>query len=362
MKLVIISILLSFAGLAQVNDSLLLQINEIENDTEKVNQFYKLGFDLRNTEPEWSYEIAILCKKAALKSQSPKHIAKSYNLLGILFYKKGNYSKALLYQKQALALNASIHNETGIAINQTNLGNIYSEINYPEQAEQAYLQALQAYNITNNTLHIARSLINIGVLKFSQKQYDAAIKQFEEALPYATQLGDNELTASCYNNIGITLTYQEKPDSALLYLEEGLKIRQLIDDEFELADSYNNIAIVYIKQKDFNQALNYISLANEICEKYDYTEALLELYHTRSLFFEAQQDYQQANIWLKKHYALKDSIQTLEKTTLELDFPENKEINISNNQATKHTDNTWLFVSCLMMLICIPLFLIRYKR
>lgn len=362
MKLVYIFVLLGFTCFSQVNDSLLYQTQQIENDTERVNQLYKIGFENRNNEPDMSYEFAKVCEQEALKINSPKHIAKACNLLGVLYYKKGNFSKALHYQKQALTLNQSIDNETGIAINQTNLGNIYSDINYLQLAEQSYLQALQAYNKTGNTLHIARSLINLGVLKYNQKQYNAAIKQFEEALTYANNIGENELEASCYNNIGTILREQNKLDSALLYLEESLKIRQLIDNEFELADSYNNLALVFIKQKNFNQAANYISLADDICTKYDYTEALLELYHTRSLFFESQQNFEQANLWLKKHYALKDSIQTLEKSTIELDFPNNLGTVKQETTSTNHTHNLWLLVSCLIMLVGIPLFLIRYKR
>lgn len=362
MKLVFIFILLSFACFSQVNDSLLYQTQHIENDTERVNQLYKIGFDIRNNDPDMSYEFAKVCEQEALKTNSPKHIAKTYNLLGVLYYKKGNFTKALHYQKQALLLNQSINNEIGIAINQTNLGNIYSDINYLQLAEQSYLQALQAYNKTGNTLHIARSLINLGVLKYNQKQYNAAIKQFEEALIYANNIGENELVASCYNNIGTILREQNKLDSALLYLEESLKIRQLIDNEFELADSYNNIALVFVKQKNFNEASNYISLADDIASKYDYTEALLELYHTRSLFFEAQQNFEQANVWLKKHYALKDSILTLEKNSIELEFSNNQKTLPSEKKTRNHLHNLWLLISCLVMLVGIPLFLIRYKR
>ncbi len=362
MKLVFIFIIIGFTCFSQGHDSLLYQTQQIENDTERVNQLYKIGFDARNNDPEMSYEFARVCEQEASKTKSPKHLAKAYNLLGVLFYKKGNFTKALQYQKQALALNESIHNETGIAINQTNLGNIYSDINYLQLAEQSYLKALQSYNKCGNTLHIARSLNNLGVLKYNQKQYTAAIKQFEEALTYANQIGENELVASCYNNIGTILREQNKLDSALLYLEEGLKMRQLIDNEFELADSYNNIALVYIKQKNFNQASNYIALADDISMKYDYTEALLELYHTRSLFFEAQQNFEQANVWLKKHYQLKDSLQSIEKNNIESEFANNQKSTITNHQDTKQLHNLWLLISCIIMLIAIPLFLIRYKR
>ena len=362
MKFTIISILLSFTCFCQVNDSSLYQIKNIENDTERVNQLYKTGFEIRNTDPELSYEIATLCKQEALKSKSTLHLAKSNNLLALLFYKKGDYTKALQFQKKSLQLSQSIQNQFWIAINQANLGNIYSDINYPKLAEYSYLQSLKASNETGNTLQITRCLINIGVLKHEQKEFNAAIKQFEEALKYANDIGNQELIADCYNNIGTMLREQNKLDSALLYLEEGLKIRQLIDNEFELADSYNNIAMVYILQKNFNQASNYILLANDICSRYDYPEALVELYQTQSEFYEAQQNFEQANMFLKKHYALKDSLQQIEQENKDLIFLDEEAFSETQNHSAKPTSSNWLLFPLIILLIGIPLFLIRFKR
>ncbi len=362
MKLVIISVLLSFTCFSQVNDSLLYQIKSIENDTERVNQLYKIGFEIRNTDPEFSYKIAALCEQEAQKSKSILHLAKSNNLLALLFYKKGDYTNALKFQKQSLQLSESIQNQFWIAINQANLGNIYSDINYPKLAEHAYLQSLQASNNTNNTLQITRCLINIGVLKHEQKEFNAAIKQFEEALKYANELGNQELIADCYNNIGTMLREQNKLDSALLYLEEGLKIRQLIDNEFELADSYNNIAMAYVLQKNFNQASNYILLAKDICSRFDYPEALVELYQTQSEFYEAQQNYEQANSFLKKHYALKDSLQQIEQENKDLVFIAEVSTTKTLHDNNTQTKNKWLLISLIVLIIAIPLFLIRFKR
>jgi hypothetical protein len=75
----------------QLNDSLLYQTQHIENDTERVNQLYKIGFDNRNIDPDMSYEFAKICEQEALKTNSAKHVAKAYNLLGVLYYKKGNF-------------------------------------------------------------------------------------------------------------------------------------------------------------------------------------------------------------------------------------------------------------------------------
>jgi hypothetical protein len=108
---------------------LLYQIKTIENDTERVNQLYKTGFDIRNTDPELSYKIAGICEQESQKSKSIIHLSKSNNLLALLFYKKGDYTKALQYQKKSLLLSQAINNQFWIAINQANLGNIYSYIN-----------------------------------------------------------------------------------------------------------------------------------------------------------------------------------------------------------------------------------------
>lgn len=362
MKLFIICIFLSFNCLSQENDSLLFQIISNENDTERVNLLYKAGFDLRNEDPELSYKYAKICEQEALKCNSIIHLAKSYNLLGVIFYKKGDYTKALQFQKKSLQLNKSINHEFGIAINYANLGNIYSDLNYPKLAEVSYLQSLQSSNKTGNTLQITRCLINIGTLKYNQKQLQAAIKQFEEALKYANIITNHELIASCYNNIGTIMTEQNQTDSALMYLEEGLKIRQLIDDKLELADSYNNIALVYILQKDFNKALNFIELANKICEEYNYPEALTELYHTRSVFYETQQNFEMANMWLKKHYYLKDSLQEIENENTNSQFFEGETVYKTEYFATKTQKNNWLLISLIIMLIIIPLFLTQFKR
>src|SRR6478736_4221963 len=104
MRIIVVLYFMTVSCFAQVKDSVLYQFTQIKNDTERVNQIYKTGFELRNMDPEKAYRFAVACEKEALKTKSHKHIAKSYNLLGVLYYKKANYNKALRYQKKSLAL------------------------------------------------------------------------------------------------------------------------------------------------------------------------------------------------------------------------------------------------------------------
>jgi tetratricopeptide (TPR) repeat protein len=361
MRLFFICVILCRTCFSQVNDSLLYQLNQIPNDTERVNQIYQAGFGIRNSDPDISYQYAVACKTEALKTKSPLHLAKSYNLLGILCYKKGDYKNALQFQKLALGLNSSVNHTYGIAINQTNLGNIYSDLRQYALAESCYLSALQAYNRLNNTLHITKILINIGVLKYEQKQFESAIRQFKEALVYVEEVKDHDLKASCYNNLGTIYREKGALDTAELYLEDAINLYALTDAKMELADAYNNMAIVYIKTQNFEGALDYIQTAEGTCKEYDFTETLLELYDTHSMFYEAQKNYEQAFFWTKKYDSLKDSLLNIEKenTITEVLYEPAQETSIEEHSPIH---NKPLLVLLLILLISIPFFLIRQSR
>jgi len=330
MKVFILFFLCHIITKAQTSDSLLFQLNSIENDTESVNQLYTQGFEFRNSDPENAWLFANACYKKAVKSGNQKHLAKAYNLLGVLHYKKTHYLKAIQYQKKALSLNQEIGNKKGCAINLSNLGNIYSDIKYFKQAESSYLEAIQLNNSLGNAKEITRCLINIAALKHTLKQNDAAVSNLKQALFYANDLNNYELIAICNNNIGIALTSQNKLDTALFYLQEALKMRILIDDEVDLANSYINIANVLNKQKEINEIFYYISMAESYCNRYEIYDELVNLYSIKSEWFENQNKYDSAIHYLKKHQLLKDSLLTMETENTDLLSNEDSIIQIEN--------------------------------
>lgn len=365
MRALILSLFACFCvnGYCQ-KDSALYQLLQINNDTERVNQVYKAGFDLRNTDPQLAYKYALAAEQEAQKTNSKKHLAKSYNLKGILHYKKGDYTTALSYQHKALRLNEADAYAYGVAINQTNLGNIYSDMGYNDLAESSYLQAIKAYNSLNSRLQIENSLMNLGVLKSKFKRYDIARKYFQTALAMASEDNNVALMASCNNNIGSILVEQNQADSALLYLDESWKLLNIQENGMEMADVYINMADAWIRKNNNGKAKHYLTLADSICKVYDYTDAKVHVYDIYASLFEKQGDYRQANEWLKKHYRLKDSILQLSK--VESDFALNEEPPVQAEKQEEHEapafKNEWILVILGAFLIGIPLFLIRYKR
>ncbi len=342
-------------------DSTLYQLIQTDNDTERVNRIYQAGFALRNTDPALSYLYAQAAESEALKTGSKKHLAKSYNLKGILYYKKGDYTRALSFQQKALQLNEAAKFRYGSAINHTNLGNIYNDMGYHDLAEGAYLKALKVYNELGIRGQIVNSLINLGVLKDKQEKHATAGRYFQTALAMATEDGDRAVMASCNNNIGAILMEQNLPDSALLYLEESWKLLDLQDNEMEMADVYNNMALCYTQKNEPARALRCLTLADSLCKVYDYTDAMVEVYSSYAVFYEQQQDYQKANGWLKKHYRLKDSILQLSKESMSSSLVDESPA-LSENIPGAPFKNGWILVILGALIVGIPLFLIRYKR
>lgn len=313
LRYIFYSFLLCFNVLfGQSPDSLLYQLQQLENDTERVNQLCTKAFELRTIDLDMALQFAEEAEVAAKQSNSMPHLAKSENVLGLLLYKKSNFNQAIQFLNQSLQHHEQLKDEIGVAMNLANLGNIYSDLNEYQLAENAYLKSLHISHKFHHVLQVTRCLINIGTLKFSQQQFDASIHQFKTALEYANQLGDLQLTATCYNNIGTIFKEQHKLDSALLYFEESLKQKELIGNEIELADSYLNLASIYCIQKNYNQASNYLLLTHNIATTKNLPAILVDYYLQQSQLLEAQQDYQQAMVFLKKHYALKDSLTNLQ--------------------------------------------------
>lgn len=358
----ILLLLFSSTLIAQDADTLLPRILQMENDTEKVNQLYSTGFSLRNKDPQLAYIFAKHCETAALHCSSKKHLAKSYNLLGVLYYKKGNFKTALNYHQNALQLRLKCNDVLGIANSETNLGNIYSDIKLYPQAEAAYLKALEAYNQLNDKVRGANCLINLGILKQNLNQLDAAFENYSMALKIAESIHDYDIKILCLNNLAVIYGLKGDYDKAISYNEDALKLKELTDNTIEKADSYLNLAMIYVAKKEFDKAKFYIDTAYAIGNAYDYFGVKHQACKTYSHYYSLSGNYELAYQWLYKFDKINDSIQVFQSAAQkDHDFTE-LEQDVFRSPSQNHINNLWVIISVLALLIIIPFFILRNKR
>jgi len=348
--------------MAQQSDTLLTRILAMRNDTEKVNQLYRQGFALRNTDPALAFYYANLCEEQAHVSGSKKHLAKSYNLLGVLFYKKGDFTSSLAYHQKALGIRIAGKDVNGIALSHTNLGNIYTDLQLFEKAESSYLKALGTFRENGDEKRAANCLINLGVLKQTLKQNDAAFENYVLALKLAEKINDYEMPSLCLNNMAQVFFDKGNYEKSVAYNEDALKMRILMENNLEAADSYLNLAANYIKLKKTEKALANLDTAYRISTHYDYYEAQQMAFKIYSEYYSELKNYEKAYYWLKKYEHSKDSIMS-EQSARESEFDFNvPETNGHAYAPEQNLHNLWLLISTLILLIFVPLFLIRYKR
>lgn len=363
MRLLIFLSLLSATLWSQQSDSLLAHILSLRNDTEKVNLLYRQGFALRNTDPRLAFYYANLSEEQAQISGSKIHLAKSYNLLGILHYKKSDYAKALAYHQRALKLREECKDRQGLALSLTNLGNIYTDLQSFEKAEEAYLKALSIFKETGDEKRAADCLINLGVLKQTLKQNDAAFENYVQALKLAERLNDYEMRSLCLNNMAQVFYEKGNYEKSIAFNEDALKIRNMMDNNLEVSDSYLNLASNYIRLKDLTRAREKLDTAYQIASRYQYYEALQTAFKIYSDYYFADKNYEQAYKWLKRFEDSKDSITAGQGATeagLDLSMPVETSGAFPEQKQVIH--NLWLLMLVSSFVIIIPFILIRYKR
>lgn len=361
MRALLFLLLLSTAAFSEVPDSSLARILKIKSDTEQVNELYKLSNSLRNTDPDQAWYYAHLCEEKAQISESPKHLAKSYNMLGVLYYKKSDLKKAAAYHQKAFELRTLCKDEMGCAMSRVNLGNIYTDVQLYDKAEENYLGALDIYNRLGDLKRAGDCLMNLGVLKQTTKQNKVAYENYLKALEIGENLNNHEMRARCLNNIAQIFFENGEYDRSIAFQEDALKIRNMMDNNVEVADSYLNLAANYIKLKQYDKAKYYLDTAVLISKQYDYYEAELTAFKIRSDYFSALKNYSEAYHWLNKFHASRDSLLATQSGQINLDF-KMPEILGTKQAAKKELHNLWLLISTLIFTIFVPLMLFRLKR
>lgn len=293
---------------AQNLDSLLDVASHLKHDTDKVGLFYQQGFAYRAINPQYSYDCARMAEYFAKKGNAPYYLAKAYNLLGVLYYRKGELNESLRFHKLALKIRTEIDDKKGLAMSHTNLGNIYTDLRLFQLAEQSYLLALAINENLNQYKQVDNCLVNLGVLQTELGRLVSAENYFNLALKNAVSRFDYELEASCLNNLGEVHLKNGEYDKAIAVSVNSLKVKALMENDMEMADSYLTLASVYIKKKDKLKANEFLQKADSLILKYDYFEAQLQSLLVYAAYYELTANFAAAYKNLVSYQALKDSV------------------------------------------------------
>ncbi|CAF3317761.1 unnamed protein product [Rotaria socialis] len=192
---------------------------------------------------------AIHCKiNQQILSPTRVNLAASYNNIGLVYGKIGDYLNALLSYQRALEiyLKTLPSKHSDLATFYNNIGSVYDKIGDDSNSLSSHNKALE---IRQKTLplshpHLATSYNNIAVVYAKMNDYSNALLYYQEALA----IDENNLSSNSsdsYLNIGMFFSKTGEHSEAVRYCEKVLEIA-----EYSLQGNHRRIQV-------FRNALKY---------------------------------------------------------------------------------------------------------
>jgi tetratricopeptide (TPR) repeat protein len=261
-------------------DSLLKELPKQKEDTNKVNIINELSREYRPVNPDEGIKYAIQALELATKLDWQKGIAWADDCLGLNYWKKSDYVKALACYDKALKINEKIDYKKGIA----------------------------------------SVLVNTASVYVAQGDYAGALKYDLIALKVDEECGCNKCTAVVTGNIGIVYQYQRDYTKALEYYSKALNMHEEAGDKIELARVTANIGLVYDEQGNYAQALAYDFKALKTCEETGSAYGIAFVTGLIGIVYRDGHNYAQALAWHFKALQTADESGTKNSEVQALEF------------------------------------------
>ena len=277
--LILILIFVSFAERSySINESISTSSSV---DTAMVNSLLQKAEYYLPFQSDSAYLCVRRIEKLAESQDNLSLLARSYHLLGRIFFDEAAYDRSLSYFLQADKLWEEQGNGYWLARNQNELGQVFSFLQQPEEALQQYQQALLHFTILNDTVGIAETLGNLGHYYEKQGFYDSALYYQEQAHDLLKTLPAWQATTSILENMGSIHEDMQAYDTAQWYFAQALELTLQHDGLSQAIPLYNNLGDVYFKTGSYDSAHLYtikaLELARQYGDKYQLRSALRDL-------------------------------------------------------------------------------------
>jgi tetratricopeptide (TPR) repeat protein len=289
-------------------DSLFTVLKTEKEDTNKVKTLNKLAFYFYSNNPDSTILIALKANTLATKLDWPIGEATSLNCVGVGYWTKGDFSKALDSYAKALKIDKESGNKQLQARVLGNIGIVYQDQgDYPKALDYDF-EALKMNEETGNKLLQANAYGNIANVYDIQNDYSKALDYYLKALKMDEEIGNRHGEMAQFENMANCYIQLNDYSQALDYIHKVLKINEEFADKQEEAKALNIIGIIYDKQGDYRNALNNYQKALKIGEEIGVKELLGALYGEIGHIYEQTDNFKESEVYLKKGLSIDSSI------------------------------------------------------
>ncbi len=292
-------------------------LTTIEKKSAAENNFFYLSEAIVYKAIQYYYEnnydsSVFLINKAlffAKKTKHPKVEMRAYNLLGAIYYNKGDFKNTEKYYNEKIKIAENNNDTAAVFGTYYNMGLVYfQQGNYLKSADYNF-KALNYFERVKDTFNVISSLQSIGYTYMNLEDVPSSIKFYAKALGLAKVFKDNYQLAGIYIDLATSQGIINKPDSELYYLDLALKLSAKEKDNFHFTIALNNKADHYIREKNYEQALILSREAEKINLANDRRLVLCEVYSNMSNAFYHLNKLDSSLKYAKKGYTIGVEVQ-----------------------------------------------------
>ena len=296
-----------------------------------------------------SNDTLIVCIDIYKQKNNQLALANAYTLMGLNFYRKGDYSNDLensmkayvIYsslsrkylsksnirkdsitlslqqdtsKKQALAdsiKESHLYLEKCLTTVHLNLGSAYERINCKDNcipsAIEHWKKALNIAIRIKDKPSIRRAYNNLGNIHVKTKDYSTALFFYWQALSLNQASKDEDQLGSNYINVGEVYDSLRRREEAILYFNKALHIKRKVGDQVNTAECLNGLGYVYLEEKSYSQAKSYFEEAVQILRNVNERYLLPKVLRNLSLLHQRQGNFHQAIYYRDRIITLLDS-------------------------------------------------------
>lgn len=310
-----------------VTDSLIKEIPNAKDDTNKVMLLFNISSRYFQTEPEKGIKYGKQALELAEQLDYDLGIIRSNMSISRCYAIQNEYTEALRYMQAALTETKKLKKPSHIAAVAISLGAIYTGKEEYDKALEYLMMAKNTYE-TTNLKSTAYLMMNIGNVYHKKGDIEQAIRYYTKGVNIELERAQPTGTlASLYSNIGGMYVLQKDYPNATLYLTKALEIQQKLGNEKSAAHTLNNLGEAYYsaalnpelplpdsmqnQQANFAKAIKYFERSLAISQKFGMRQIYVLNYENLADVYEQLRNYPKAYEYYKKKMQLKDSLRDI---------------------------------------------------
>jgi signal transduction histidine kinase len=249
-------------------DTTLLRLRKMTDDTIKVNNFLAYGKSFQRTEPEKAIVIYNESLEIAKKIKDENSIARAMLGLGFVNLSTGKYQAAVQQYQTAAHIFQKLGNTKEMCNAQLDLSACFTATGQRDSAFYYCMSALKVLETQPYIRERTRANLNLGTLYNNLKSYDNAISYQNKALDLALGAKDTPMILNTYS--ALSLSYENKEDKQRAYdmARKAMQYLTATSNKFAACRTYDHYAFACVGLRKYDDAIaaseKAISIAKEV--------------------------------------------------------------------------------------------------